>query len=124
MSTHYHQIRGAERAGRSFGWIWRKFTRQEARIARELIGAGLPPAITSALLWILKLAVLAVIGYAVFWLGMLLLVILVVATAATRPGRDSARFVFEPNDPNDHRQRLFYDPLTHNDDPDPRWEDK
>lgn len=123
MCTHYHQIPRAERAGQWFGRLWRRFTRQETRVARGLIAAGLPPSVTSAFLWILKLAVLAVIAYAAFWLGILLLVILVVATAAVRPGRGSGRFVFEPNDPNDHRQRLFYDPLTHPEDLDPRWED-
>ena len=63
----------------------------------------------------------ALLLFFAFWLA----VIVALAWGARKLiqlGGEPGRFKWEPTDPNDHRRHLFYDPLTHNHDPDPRYE--
>lgn len=69
----------AERAGRWFGRAWREFVRQEARAVQWLAGKGLPVGVARLLLWMVKLAVLAVLLYVAFWLALLLAFAIVTA---------------------------------------------
>jgi hypothetical protein len=62
----------AERAGRWLGRARRGFVRQEARAVHWLAGNGLPAGVARLLLWIVKLAVFAVLLYVAFWLALLL----------------------------------------------------
>lgn len=62
----------AERAGRWLGRVWRGFVRKEARAVHWLAGKGLPAGVARLLLWIVKLAVFAVLLYVAFWLALLL----------------------------------------------------
>lgn len=69
----------AERAGRWFGRAWRGFVRREARAVQWFAGKGLPVGVARLLLWIVKLAVLAMLLYVAFWLALLLAFAIVTA---------------------------------------------
>ncbi|MFJ5483628.1 DUF3742 family protein [Pectobacterium actinidiae] len=63
----------AERFGRWLGRGWRNYARVERRGAAGLVALGLPKGAAVALMWVGKLAVLALLFYIVFWLALLLL---------------------------------------------------
>lgn len=123
----------AEYVGKRLGCACRGFARQEARSMRWMIERGVPRMVVASTLWIVKLAVLAAFMYVAFWLVLVLAIVLIAATAAKRAhhvdsgacsyDEDVARPAWEKGEPTDHRQRLFYDPISHNDDPDPRFHD-
>ncbi len=110
------------RAGRILGRAYRSAMRREAHVVRWLVGKGLPIAGAKAILWIIKLAALAVLLYVAFRLALLLL--LVASAAWLASGVNQA----EPEewaigDQADHKKSVFYDPINYNDDPDPRFDD-
>lgn len=78
----------AERTGRWLGRAWRGFVRQEARAVRWLADKGLPAGVARLLLWIVKLAVFAVLLYVAFWLALLLLFGIVAAWVARNSDSD------------------------------------
>jgi|JUEG02.1.fsa_nt_gi hypothetical protein len=69
----------AERLGRWLGRGWRGYVRRERRVAAWLVSAGAPNGVATALVWIVKLAVLGVLLYTAFWLALLLVCLLLVA---------------------------------------------
>ena len=86
-------------------------------------GSGIGAA--TALLWLVKLAVLGVLLYAAFWLA-LLLVFAVAAAWAMQHGtadQEEPDLLNRQAEERDHREGLFYHPASYNDDPDPRFED-
>lgn len=70
------------RVGAWLGRVWLRYVRQEAHIARWMIGRGVSPLVTKAVLWTLKLVVFAALLYATFWLALLLLLVATVAWSA------------------------------------------
>lgn len=82
------------------------------------------PPLAVRVLWT-AVAILAVtlLAFFVFWLATLIvlgwIVLKVLQLSPSQP-----RFTWEPTDPEDRKRHLFYDPLTHNHDPDPRFEDQ
>jgi hypothetical protein len=70
MSTS-NRISKAERLGRWLGGMWRGYARRERQAAAWLAAQGVPAGGTVALLWVVKLGVLAMLFYAVFWLALL-----------------------------------------------------
>jgi uncharacterized membrane protein len=100
---------------------------------RWMIQRGAPRLAAVSILWIAKLAVLAVLMYVSFWLALVIAIALIAVMAVKRAhhvdsegcsyDEDVARPAWEKGEPTDHRQRLFYDPLPYADDPDPRFED-
>lgn len=69
----------AERLGRSFGRGWRAYARGERRVSIWLSSKGVPATGATALLWVVKLAVLGALLYFAFWLALLLVGLLFVA---------------------------------------------
>ena len=66
------RISTAERLGRSVGRGWGAYARSERRVSNWLVSKGVPVAGATALLWLVKLAVLGVLLYTTFWLALLL----------------------------------------------------
>ena len=73
------RISTAERLGRSFGRGWRAYARGERRASNWLVSKGVPMAGATVLLWTVKLVVLGLLFYAVFWMALLLVFVMVVA---------------------------------------------
>lgn len=101
----YSSNTNAERTGERLGYAWRAFIRKDHRITQ-----GASPFTASAFLWIMKLAALAALPLAA------------IAAAIARRGDQQPPQDWFPK-PTDHRDEPFYDPLSYNDDPDPRFED-
>lgn len=120
------RIGNAERLGRWTGGMWSGFVRRERQVAGWLVARGLSAGAATALLWVVKLAVLGVLLYAMFWLA-LLLVLAIVAAWAVQDGaadqEEDADLLDRQAEERDHREGLFYHPASYNDDPDPRFED-
>jgi len=72
----------AERFGRWLGRLWRSYVCREKQVAGWLVVRGMPAGGATILLWIVKLVVLGVLLYVVFWLALLLLFAIAVACAA------------------------------------------
>ena len=111
----------AESIGRWLGRSWRSVARQDAYASRWMMDQGTSPLVAKSLLWIVKLAIVAILLYAAFWFVVLLMLAIVVAAIA-RNGDEQQQQDWFPK-PTDHRDEPFYHPLSYNDDPDPRFED-
>ncbi|HGM8391473.1 TPA: DUF3742 family protein [Pseudomonas aeruginosa] len=72
MSTNTHNGRWSHRLGRGAGRAWRGYLRREQRVAGWLVTRGVPAGAATAVLWIVKLAVLGALLYSAFWLALLL----------------------------------------------------
>lgn len=123
MSASFRNSK-AERAGRWLGRASRALVRQEARVTRWMIDNGMSPRAAAAVLWIVRIGILAILMYVVFWLALVIAFAWVAATLAQHANQDPEQPVWEPNDPTDHRNSLSYDPINFNDDPDPRFEEE
>lgn len=117
------RISNAERFGRWLGGVWRGYMRQEHRAADWLVARGMPAAGATALLWIVKLAVLGVLLYVAFWLALLVVFVVAAAWGAEYSTDQEEDFMNRKAEERDHREGLAYDPVNYNDDPDPRFED-
>lgn len=113
----YSHIHRAETAGRWLGDVLRRLMRGNGRVTR----VGRPPAAIRIMLWAVGVAIMGLLVIIAFWLALLLVVGLVALKVAHFAGQHEPP-KWEPTDSNDHRRHLFYDPLTHNHDPDPRYE--
>ena len=74
----------AERFGRWLGRLRRGYTRRERGAVDWLVNRGMPTPAASALLWAIKLGVLAVLFYIAFWLALLFVFVLIAAWTASR----------------------------------------
>lgn len=118
------QITFAERAGRTLGQMWRAGTHLERKVYAWLVAQGLGTGLAKGVLWVVKLAVLAVLLYAAFWVALLLMFAVVVAWTAREENAESdTDFLGREAEERDHRESLFYHPASYNDDPDPRFGD-
>lgn len=114
----------AERTGRILGRMWRGFVRLDRRANGWLTAQGWTPAVAKVVLTVLKLVVLGILFYASFRLALLIVCVLVAAWIARQDNTESdSDFLGRKADERDHREGLFYHPASHNDDPDPRFED-
>ena len=121
MAIHTHSS-SAERAGMWLARVWLGCVRQEARIARWMIGHGTSRLMATTIFWIVKLTVFAILLYVAFWIAVVLAIVLV-AAAGAQCTDDEEQPKWLEKDPDDHREELFYHPLSYNDDPDPRFHD-
>lgn len=83
----------ANRSGRSDGWlarVWKTFVRQELRLARWMVAHGVPASLSVALLWLLKIAVIVLVGYVLFWLAVVIGILFVAVRVLqhAEPDRD------------------------------------
>ena len=58
MTTNTHNRRWSHRLGRGAGRAWRGYLRREQRVAGWLVTRGVPAGAATAVLWVVKLAVL------------------------------------------------------------------
>ena len=72
MTTNTHKGRSTHRLGRRAGLAWRGYLRREQRVAGWLVTRGVPAGAATAVLWIVKLALLGTLFYSAFWLALLL----------------------------------------------------
>ena len=72
MTTNTHNGRWSHRLGRGAGRAWRGYLRREQRVAGWLVTREVPAGAATAVLWIVKLAVLGALLYSAFWLALLL----------------------------------------------------
>ncbi|GFE79144.1 hypothetical protein GCM10011487_11440 [Steroidobacter agaridevorans] len=122
MNTYASKTRG-ERMGRWFGTAWRWAVRQDVRATRWMLDRGVPRKVAVSSLWVLKLGVVAALLYAAFWLALVIAAVLILVASASNAAQDSDQPKWLEKDPDDHREDLFYHPLSYNDDPDPRFYD-
>lgn len=119
--------RKAEHIGQRLGRAWRRIVRQEVRVTHWMIDHGMPRRVATSILWIVKLVVFALLLYAAVWMAVALAIVLIAAAVAQRANEDEQPKWLE-KDPDDHREDLFYHPLSYNDDPDrfydPRYHGK
>lgn len=74
MSATPQSAGQSERLGRRFARAWKALLRQEIRFTRWLIGHGLPAFLAAGLLWLLKIALILIVGYALLWPAIVLAV--------------------------------------------------
>lgn len=72
MTTNTHNGRWSHRLGRGAGRAWRGYLRREKRVADWLVTRGVPAGAATAVLLIVKLAMLGMLLYTVSWLVLLL----------------------------------------------------
>jgi hypothetical protein len=113
----------AERMGVTLGRIWCRVRWQEARLIRWGADKGVSASFANFLLWTIKAVVIGALLYVAMWLTIVLLIAVAAAAILVRGARDSRQQEWLPK-PADHRDELFYDPLSYNDDPDPRFKDE
>jgi hypothetical protein len=66
MTTNTHNGRWSHRLGRGAGRAWRGYLRREQRVAGWLVTRGMPAGAATAVLWIVKLAVLGALLYSAY----------------------------------------------------------
>ena len=91
MSTNTHNGRWSHRLGRGAGRAWRGYLRREQRVAGWLVTRGVPAGAATAVLWIVKLAVLGMLLYSVSWLVLLLAFAVVAAWLARNADEDDEK---------------------------------
>ncbi|MGP6112123.1 DUF3742 family protein [Pseudomonas aeruginosa] len=82
------RISNAERFGRRIGGVWRGFVRREHQVAGWLVARGLSAGAATALLWGVKLAVLAVLLYVAFWFALMVVFVLLVVRGLAQSTQD------------------------------------
>lgn len=88
MTTTTHNGRWSHRLGRGAGRAWRGYLRSEQRVAGWLVTRGVPAGAATAVLWIVKLAVLGMLLYTASWLVLLLAFVVVTAWLARNADAD------------------------------------
>ena len=117
------RISNAERFGRRIGGMWRGFVRREHQVAGWLVARCLSAGAATVLLWGMKLALLGVLLYAMFWLALLLVIIIIAAWAAQRGAQDE-EFEWPFTDLDELRKTPGYDPVLYNDVAHPDYRDE
>ena len=112
----------SENLGRFVGRAVRRIASAQSRVTQWIIDQGISPAIARTITWLGTMALLLVI--LIYAAPVLLLLVLVAALLGFARYPDTDK---EPDwipKPTDHRDEPFFHPLSFNDDPDPRFEDK
>jgi hypothetical protein len=108
-------------------WLGRTWARGERKAAGALVSAGLTQKTAKALIWVVKLAILAGLLFVAFWLALLAGFVYLVATGKAQERDDTAEaeevLDMVPMDMTKLREKVWYHPDIFNDDPDPRFED-
>ncbi|WP_164926419.1 DUF3742 family protein [Bordetella parapertussis] len=91
MTTNTHNGRWSHRLGRGAGRAWRGYLRREQRVAGWLVTRGVPAGAATAVLWIVKLAVLGMLLYTVSWLVLLLAFAVIAVWLARNADEDDVK---------------------------------
>lgn len=109
------RISKAERFGHWFGRRWRGYACCEQRVAGWLVSQGVSKPAAKALLWVAKLAVLAMLLYIAFWFAMLAIFVVGAAWMASQ-GRSEGAFELQyPTTIEELRDSPGYDPNLYED---------
>ena len=111
----YPRSQRAERVGQCLGVAVRTLTFRGGRFMQMPVGVRV-------LLWTGGLGFIALLFFFALWFAVILVLAWIAINVMQRIGQPG-RFKWEPTDPHDPRERLFYDPVAYNHDPDPRFED-
>ena len=76
------RISRAERTGGALGRLWKKYVRLDRKWCDWLIARRLSAGWAKPVLWIVKLVVLGVLFYAVFWVALVIVIAMAVAWLA------------------------------------------
>lgn len=109
------RISKAEHFGRWLGRGWRGFVRAEQKLSGWIVAQGLPASVANALLWIVKLTVLAGLLYMAFWLALLLVFAIVAAWTAEQQHPEDKEFELQFPTLEELRNQPGYDPNLYND---------
>ena len=115
MTTNTHNGRWSHRLGRGAGRAWRGYLRREQRVAGWLVTRGVPAGAATAVLSIIKLAMLGVLLYSAFWLALLLVCVVAVGWAANQSHSDEEFHLQFPTTLEELRETPGYDPNLYND---------
>ena len=107
------RISTAERLGRTLGRGWRAYARGERRASNWLVSKGVPAAVATALVWVVKLSVVGLLLYVAFWFALVLLGVVAAAWAAAANTSDEDEWPF--TDLTELRKTPGYDPNLYND---------
>ena len=91
MTTNTHNGRWSHRLGRGAGRAWRGYLRHERSVVGWLVARGVPAGAATAVLWIVKLAVLGMLLYTVSWFVLLLAFAVVAAWLARNADEDDEK---------------------------------
>jgi hypothetical protein len=69
--------------------------RQEVRFTRWLVAQGMPPWLATGLLWLLKIALVVVVGFALFWLALILAIAFVAVRILSKADVDPDPYALE-----------------------------
>jgi hypothetical protein len=115
MSVTSQSHSRSERLGRGFARMLKPLLRQEVRFTRWLVAQGMPPWLATGLLWLLKIALVIVVGFALFWLALILAIAFVAIRILGKADLDPDPYALE------WRQGLhgfgLYDRVGHRVDP-------
>lgn len=76
------------RIGRTVGRTWRAGERLDRKVCVWLVAQGLGTGLAKGILWVVKLAVFAILLYAAFWVALLLVFAVIGAWVARNGGLD------------------------------------
>lgn len=95
MSATPQSASRSERLGRRFARAWKALLRQEVRFTQWLVGHGLPAFLATGLLWLLKIALIVIVGYALLWLAIALAVAFVAVKILGKADLDADPYAWE-----------------------------
>lgn len=109
------RISKAERFGHWLGCRWRGYMRGEQRVAGRLVSHGVSKPVARALLWVAKLAVLAMLLYVAFWFAVLAIFAVGAAWMASQGRSEDAFELQYPTTLEELRDSPGYDPNLYED---------
>lgn len=111
-----------ERLGRLTAKARRWYVHRERGLIARLLSMGVPATVSRVILWSIKVVLFAVMLYVIFWVAVVFLgIVVAIWLAKNVDGSEEPQWGAGSSE--DHRQSIFYHPASHNDDPDPRFED-
>lgn len=111
----------AEHVGRALGRVSRSCVRLDRKANGWLLAQGLAPGVAKAALLVVKLVAVGLLGYAAFWLALLLAIAVVAAWVARNAEQDEPE-EWAIGEQAEHKNNPGYDPVLYNDAPDPRFD--
>ena len=109
--TEQFALRLGRAAGRSARWL----KHRERQAIGWLVAEGLPAPVAAALLWIVKLVVVAGLLYTAFWLALLVTFAIIAAWAAMQNHSEEKEFELQFPTLEELRNSPGYDPNLYND---------
>ncbi len=95
MSSTSPSASRSERFGRRLARAWKVLLRQEVRVTRWLITQGMPAFLATGLLWLLKIALIVIVGYALVWPAIVLAVAFVALKILGHADLDADPYAWE-----------------------------